>query len=70
MPVYNAEQKYLAEAGSSVVLGQSFTDFELLEVVDDGSTDGSPGVAATVTPKGDRRVQVVEVDPTPDTWWP
>ena len=55
MPVYNAE-RYLAEAVESV-LGQSFTDFELL-VVDDGSTDGSLALLRRYA-EGDRRVQVV-----------
>ena len=41
MPAYNAG-KYIAEAIRSV-LGQSFTDFELL-IVDDGSSDNTLGV--------------------------
>ena len=41
MPVYNGE-KYLNKAVESI-LGQTFTDFELI-VVDDGSTDGSAAI--------------------------
>lgn len=44
MPVYNAEP-FLASAVESV-LGQTFTDFELL-AVDDGSTDGSLALLRT-----------------------
>jgi len=43
MPVYNA-QAYLAQAIGSVI-AQSFPDWELL-LVDDGSTDASPAIAA------------------------
>jgi glycosyltransferase involved in cell wall biosynthesis len=42
LPTYNGEA-YLAEQLDSI-LGQSFADFELL-IVDDGSTDGTPGLA-------------------------
>jgi len=41
LPVYNCPQ-YVGEAIESI-LGQSFTDFELI-VIDDGSTDETPGV--------------------------
>lgn len=53
LPVYNGE-RHLGEAIESI-LGQTFTDFELL-VVDDGSTDRSTEILATV---GDARVRVV-----------
>ncbi len=42
IPVYNCE-RYLSEAVGSV-LAQTYGDFEAI-VVDDGSTDGSPGIA-------------------------
>ncbi|MFN4198627.1 MAG: glycosyltransferase family 2 protein, partial [Flavobacterium sp.] len=41
IPVYNKE-KYLKETLTSV-LGQTFTDFELI-LVNDGSTDQSPEI--------------------------
>ncbi len=41
MPVHNAE-RYVAQAVESV-LAQTLTDFELI-LIDDGSTDGSPGI--------------------------
>lgn len=41
VPVYNVEN-YLAECLDSI-LAQTFTDFEVL-LIDDGSTDGSPGL--------------------------
>lgn len=43
LPVYNGAD-YLAESMQSV-LGQTFTDFELL-IIDDASTDGSAAIAA------------------------
>jgi CDP-glycerol glycerophosphotransferase len=42
LPMYNVED-YLADCLDSI-LGQSFTDFEVL-VVDDGSLDGSRAIA-------------------------
>ncbi|MFN4243199.1 MAG: glycosyltransferase family 2 protein [Tepidisphaerales bacterium] len=55
MPVYNA-QRYLREAVDSV-LGQTFTDFELI-AVDDGSTDGSLAILREYERK-DGRVRVI-----------
>lgn len=43
IPAFNAE-RYIGEAIESV-LGQTFTDFELV-VIDDGSTDATPAVCA------------------------
>lgn len=54
MPVYNAE-KYLEESVRSV-LGQSFTDFELI-LVDDKSTDTSGQIADRLSHQ-DRRIKV------------
>src|SRR5258705_775698 len=54
LPVWNGE-RHLAAAIESV-LGQSFTDFELL-IVDDGSTDGS---AALIRRYGDERIRLFE----------
>ena len=45
MPCFNAE-RYLAEAVASA-LGQTYPNVELI-VVDDGSRDGSPGMAAEI----------------------
>jgi glycosyltransferase involved in cell wall biosynthesis len=53
MPVYNGS-RYLREAIDSI-LGQTFSDFELL-VVDDGSTDGSPDIVKAYT---DPRIQLI-----------
>lgn len=44
LPVWNGEQ-YLSEAIGSI-LAQSFEDFELI-VVDDGSTDSTPGIISS-----------------------
>lgn len=55
VPVYN-KKEYLEECIGSV-LGQSFTDFELI-IVDDGSTDGSDEVCSEFE-ENDRRVKVI-----------
>ena len=55
LPVFNAE-RFLSEAIESV-LGQTVRDWELL-VVDDGSTDGSVGVAAGFQ-RRDPRIQML-----------
>jgi len=55
MPVYNSE-KYLEETINSV-LGQSYSNFELI-IVDDGSTDNSLNIAREFAKK-DKRVTVV-----------
>lgn len=54
LPVYNAEP-YLAEA-IETLLGQTFTDFELI-IVNDGCTDGSAGIIARYR---DPRIRVLE----------
>ena len=53
MPAYNAE-KYIGEAISSV-LGQTFTDFELL-IINDGSTDDTLNIIESFR---DRRIVVI-----------
>lgn len=55
VPIYNAE-KYLDRCFSSI-LGQTFTDFELL-LVDDGSTDSSGDICDRLA-KSDSRVKVI-----------
>jgi glycosyltransferase involved in cell wall biosynthesis len=55
IPVYNTEQ-YLSRCIDSI-LGQSFTDFELL-LIDDGSTDGSAKICDAYTEK-DSRIRVL-----------
>lgn len=55
MPVYNSE-KYLEETISSV-LGQSYSNFELI-IVDDGSTDNSLNIARKFASR-DKRVTVI-----------
>ena len=54
MPTYNAE-KYLREAVDSI-LGQTFTDFELL-VIDDSSTDGTRAILKSYN---DARLNIIE----------
>lgn len=56
MPAYNAE-RYIAMAIGDV-LASDFKDFELI-VIEDGSTDGTAGIAASFT---DSRVRVVRND--------
>lgn len=56
LPVYNGD-KFLAEAIESV-LGQSFTDFELL-IIDDCSTDNSKAIIKRFTEQ-DRRIRYVK----------
>lgn len=55
--IFLDEERYLAEAVESV-LAQDFTDFELL-LVDDGSTDGSTGIARAFAAR-DPRVRYLE----------
>jgi len=55
MPVYNSE-KYLEETINSV-LGQSYSNFELI-IVDDGSTDNSLNISREFA-KEDKRVTVI-----------
>ena len=55
MPAFNAE-KYIAEAILSV-LGQSYTDFELL-IINDGSTDGTSTIVRQFT---DSRIRLIEL---------
>lgn len=57
MPVFNGE-RFLTEAAESV-LASDFADFELLLLIDGGTTDGSAAVAARLAAK-DRRVRVIE----------
>jgi glycosyltransferase involved in cell wall biosynthesis len=57
MPVFNGE-RFLAEAVQSV-LASDFTDFELLVLLDGGSTDGSAAEAARLA-ASDPRVRLVE----------
>ena len=55
MPAYNVAP-YLSAAVESV-LNQTFTDFELL-VIDDGSTDATPAIAAEYAAK-DNRIRIL-----------
>ena len=55
VPVYNTNQ-YLPRCIDSI-LGQSFTDFELL-LIDDGSTDGSAKICDAYAEK-DSRIRVL-----------
>ena len=55
VPVYNME-KYLDECISSI-LGQSFSDFELI-LIDDGSTDNSPSICDEFETK-DSRIRTI-----------
>lgn len=54
MAVYNGEQ-YLAEA-VECILNQTFGDFEFV-IVDDGSTDGTPGILARYE-QADARIRI------------
>src|SRR5690242_9606823 len=54
MSVYNGEA-YLVQALDSI-LNQTFRDFEFI-VVDDGSTDGTPGVLARYQ-QSDERIRI------------
>ena len=56
VPVYNSA-RFLAEAVESV-FRQTFTDWELI-LVDDGSTDDSPAVAAAYADKDAERVRLL-----------
>ena len=58
MPVFNGE-KYLEEAIDSI-LGQTFTDFELL-IVDDGSQDGSADIIRNYQAL-DSRVRLIQLE--------
>ena len=60
MPAYNVE-KYIAEAIDSVI-GQTFTDWELV-IVNDGSTDATPQIAARYAER-DPRIRVLDM-PSP-----
>jgi len=53
MPVYNGEQSLAAAVDS--ILAQTFRQFELI-VVDDGCTDGSPGILASYQARDSRVV--------------
>ncbi|HBK7124119.1 glycosyltransferase, partial [Enterococcus faecium] len=55
VPVYNVE-KYLKKCVDSI-LGQTFTDFELL-LIDDGSTDNSGSICDELA-KTDNRIKVI-----------
>ncbi len=56
IPVYNTE-KYLHECLESV-LNQTFDDFEVI-LVDDGSTDSSPGICDTYAEQNPDKVKVI-----------
>lgn len=58
MPAYNA-RRYLEQAVNSV-LRQTFRDFELI-IVDDGSTDGSHGIARRLS-RADGRVVAIRCE--------
>lgn len=53
MPVYN-DEAYVQEAIDSII-GQKFTDFQLL-IVDDGSTDSTPDILASYD---DKRIRII-----------
>jgi len=57
MPVFNGE-RFIAEAVESV-LASDFRDFELLLLIDGGTTDGS-SLAATRAAAGDARVRMID----------
>jgi glycosyltransferase involved in cell wall biosynthesis len=52
------EERFLAEAVESV-LGQSFTDWELI-LVDDGSTDGSSAIARGLAATSPDRIACID----------
>ncbi len=56
MPVYNG-QKYIEESIDSII-GQTFSDFELI-IIDDSSTDDSKKIALDYVAK-DQRIKVIE----------
>lgn len=59
MPVYNGE-RFLREAIESV-LGQTFTEFELI-AVDDCSTDGTPAILADYAARDPRMIVITNSD--------
>jgi glycosyltransferase involved in cell wall biosynthesis len=56
LPTYNGERHFTAQIES--ILGQSFDDYELL-IVDDGSSDSSPAIAAAFAAR-DPRIRLLE----------
>ena len=64
VPVYNVE-KYLRRCVDSI-LGQTYSDFELL-LVDDGSPDGCPQICDEYAAR-DSRVRVIHKPIIPTFW--